>query len=347
MLGERAGHLAFRHELARLAVEQAIRPGRRLVLHRTALTALAARDGDPARLAHHAEAAGDAKAVIRWAPAAAGRAASSGAHREAAAQDARALRFADHLPRGDAHRASDALRRGELRHVPVRGGPRRPARGAGAGSRRRRAPCGGRRAEAPVAADVLRQPHERGGRVGGAGGGGARAAAAGARAGDGLRQCLAAARGRRRRARAHSLGARAPSSSPAARGRRGRRLRDDERRRRPTQSEDADGPPTLERALALAQRQGLEEYAGRIFNQSLCGRCASAASNWPPRSWSQGLEYCSERGLDMWRLYLLAMRARWSSTWAAGSRRPRRRCWSWRIPARHRSPAAGRWRCSA
>jgi tetratricopeptide (TPR) repeat protein len=46
---------------------------------------------------HHAEAAGDAKAVLRWAPRAAERAASSGAHREAAAQHTRALRFADRL----------------------------------------------------------------------------------------------------------------------------------------------------------------------------------------------------------------------------------------------------------
>ena len=53
------------------------------------------RAADPARLAHHADAAGDADAVLRFAPAAAARAASLGAHREAAAQYARALRFAD------------------------------------------------------------------------------------------------------------------------------------------------------------------------------------------------------------------------------------------------------------
>ena len=52
---------------------------------------------DLARLAHHAEAAGDAEAVLRFAPEAAERAASLGAHREAAAQYARALRFGDHL----------------------------------------------------------------------------------------------------------------------------------------------------------------------------------------------------------------------------------------------------------
>jgi DNA-binding CsgD family transcriptional regulator/tetratricopeptide (TPR) repeat protein len=93
--------VAFRHELARLAVEESVAPNRRIGLHRQALAAL----GDPpngspdlARLAHHAEAAGDADAVLRFAPAAGARAASLGAHREAAAQYARALRFGERLP---------------------------------------------------------------------------------------------------------------------------------------------------------------------------------------------------------------------------------------------------------
>jgi DNA-binding CsgD family transcriptional regulator len=47
------------------------------------------------RLAHHAEAAGDTEAVLRFAPEAAVRAASVGAHREAVAQYRRALRFAN------------------------------------------------------------------------------------------------------------------------------------------------------------------------------------------------------------------------------------------------------------
>jgi len=53
---------------------------------------------DPARLAHHSEAAGEADAVLEHAPNAAIRAASLGAHREAAEQYERALRFADRLP---------------------------------------------------------------------------------------------------------------------------------------------------------------------------------------------------------------------------------------------------------
>jgi DNA-binding CsgD family transcriptional regulator len=95
--------VAFRHELARLAVEESINPHRRVELHRSALQALRAPPGgrvDLARLAHHAEAAGDADSVLELAPAAAEHAAAVGAHREAAAQYARALRFADGVDDG-------------------------------------------------------------------------------------------------------------------------------------------------------------------------------------------------------------------------------------------------------
>ena len=86
--------IAFRHEIARVAVEEALSPIERRRLHRRALTALAAAaNPDLARLAHHAEAAGDVEAVLRYAPAAGERAAKLGSHREAAAQFARALRY--------------------------------------------------------------------------------------------------------------------------------------------------------------------------------------------------------------------------------------------------------------
>jgi predicted ATPase len=99
-----ADAIAFRHELARLAIEESLEPRRRLALHRMALTALAeppAGRPDAARLAHHADAAGDADAVLRFAPAAAESAAAVGAHREAAAQYARALRFGERLSPGE------------------------------------------------------------------------------------------------------------------------------------------------------------------------------------------------------------------------------------------------------
>ncbi len=91
----------FRHELARLAVEESIAPDRALAIHRRALVALAQHAegrADVTRLAHHAEAARDVDSVLAYAPAAAERAEAVGAHREAAAQYARAFRFADRLP---------------------------------------------------------------------------------------------------------------------------------------------------------------------------------------------------------------------------------------------------------
>ena len=96
-----ADGVGFRHELARRATEESLPPHRRRDLHRRALAALAARPADLARLAHHADAAGDTAAVLRYAPAAAEQASAAGAHREAAEQYARALRSAAALPAGD------------------------------------------------------------------------------------------------------------------------------------------------------------------------------------------------------------------------------------------------------
>ena len=101
------GGVMFRHELARLVIEESIVPTRSLELHAGAL--LASHDShDYARLAHHAEAARDAVAVLRFAPEAARRAAAVGAHHESAEQYSRALRFAETLP---------ASQRAELLHA--------------------------------------------------------------------------------------------------------------------------------------------------------------------------------------------------------------------------------------
>jgi DNA-binding CsgD family transcriptional regulator/tetratricopeptide (TPR) repeat protein len=100
------GTVAFRHELARLALEGSVGPHRRRALHREILAALLEppfREADPARVAHHADEAGYSAAVLEHAPEAARRASRAGAHREAAAQLARALRHARGLP--DAERA--------------------------------------------------------------------------------------------------------------------------------------------------------------------------------------------------------------------------------------------------
>jgi DNA-binding CsgD family transcriptional regulator/tetratricopeptide (TPR) repeat protein len=95
-----SGLVAFRHEIARLVVEESLPAGRRTALHRKALATLVAHESgshDLARLAHHAEAAGTADAVLRFAPAAAEQAAAAGGHREAAGLYSRALRFAHRI----------------------------------------------------------------------------------------------------------------------------------------------------------------------------------------------------------------------------------------------------------
>jgi DNA-binding CsgD family transcriptional regulator/tetratricopeptide (TPR) repeat protein len=90
------GGLRFRHEITRLAIECEIPAHRRRPMHAALLAAhISSGCGDEARLAYHAEGAGDAEAVRRLAPAAAARASSLGSHREAAAQYERAIRFAD------------------------------------------------------------------------------------------------------------------------------------------------------------------------------------------------------------------------------------------------------------
>jgi DNA-binding CsgD family transcriptional regulator len=110
VLVEAPSGVAFRHELARIAVADSLAQPRALAVHRAALQALLASrstEEDEAHLAHHAEGARDAAAVLALAPAAAERAAGLGAHREAAAQYARALRFADGLADEDQGRLLD------------------------------------------------------------------------------------------------------------------------------------------------------------------------------------------------------------------------------------------------
>lgn len=93
------GSLAFRHELARLALEDTLPQSRRQHLHAKALSVLAARPDIPAaRLAHHADGARNGPQVLRYAPLAAAQAAAVGAHREAAAHYQATLRYADALP---------------------------------------------------------------------------------------------------------------------------------------------------------------------------------------------------------------------------------------------------------
>lgn len=96
--------VAFRHELARLVLANAVPPTRRRSIHAALLQALASPPQGPpdlARMAHHADEAGDGAAVLEYAPAVARQSGAAGAHREAAAQYARALRYASGLPPRD------------------------------------------------------------------------------------------------------------------------------------------------------------------------------------------------------------------------------------------------------
>ena len=96
--------IGFRHELGRLAIEHALEFQRRAALNGSALRALVTQpEGavDPARAAHHADAAGDAGEVVRFAPLAASEAARVGAHPEAADHFSRALSY---------HPSADRLR---------------------------------------------------------------------------------------------------------------------------------------------------------------------------------------------------------------------------------------------
>ncbi len=94
MLRYDAPAYAFRHELTRQAVLSGITPGRLGALHWQVLDRLRAlppRMRPYARLAEHAEAAGDAEAILEFAVAAGDEAARLGSHREAAAQYGRAV----------------------------------------------------------------------------------------------------------------------------------------------------------------------------------------------------------------------------------------------------------------
>ncbi len=88
------GWLRFRHEVARLAVEEAVAAHRRAAIHARILDALRLLGSDDdAGLAFHAKQAGDGEAVLHHAFRAARRAAELASHREAAAQYQRATRF--------------------------------------------------------------------------------------------------------------------------------------------------------------------------------------------------------------------------------------------------------------
>jgi DNA-binding CsgD family transcriptional regulator/tetratricopeptide (TPR) repeat protein len=100
MLRFEAPAYAFRHELVRQSVLSGITPGRLGALHWQVLDHLRDMPMSPrplARLAEHAEMAGDAVAILEFAVAAGDSAAALGSHREAAYQYGRAMPYVDLL----------------------------------------------------------------------------------------------------------------------------------------------------------------------------------------------------------------------------------------------------------
>ncbi len=90
--------LAFRHELARRAVEASLSPLRRREMHARLYLQLRQQSDDLVdRKAYHAQHADDSDAVLATAPPAAAQAAAMGAHREAAAHYRVALDHARHV----------------------------------------------------------------------------------------------------------------------------------------------------------------------------------------------------------------------------------------------------------
>lgn len=99
--------LGFRHELARRAVESSVPLVQRRALNEQVLATLMRHNDRKvamARLVHHADQAGDGGTVLRLAPVAAEKAATVGAHREAAVYLTTALRHGISLP--DVERAA-------------------------------------------------------------------------------------------------------------------------------------------------------------------------------------------------------------------------------------------------
>jgi DNA-binding CsgD family transcriptional regulator/tetratricopeptide (TPR) repeat protein len=93
------GHVWFRHELARRAIERQLTSSARVAGNRRVLAELAARPGvELSRLAHHAQGAGDPEAVIRHGLAAAREAAGAGAFSEALAHYELVLGWSGQLP---------------------------------------------------------------------------------------------------------------------------------------------------------------------------------------------------------------------------------------------------------
>lgn len=92
------GLARFRHELARLSMEQSLSETRKISLNRLVLDELTATEVDPATLVHHAAAAHDTHAIVEYGPIAADRADFAEDHHGTVTLAAITLRNEDELP---------------------------------------------------------------------------------------------------------------------------------------------------------------------------------------------------------------------------------------------------------
>ena len=94
--------IAFRHELTRRTIADAVPAARLMALNQRVLDALIDHDGsDVSRIVHHAAQAGDEHAIVRYGPAAGRDAAGAGAHREAVAHFGLVLEHHDRFVPGE------------------------------------------------------------------------------------------------------------------------------------------------------------------------------------------------------------------------------------------------------
>lgn len=110
MTRDEDGSIAFRHELARRALEDSLPEARRQHLHAKVLAILTPRAGiSAARLAHHADGSRNMDSLLHYAPIAGAQAASVGAHREAVSHYQSALQYAESLPPEEQARLNEKL----------------------------------------------------------------------------------------------------------------------------------------------------------------------------------------------------------------------------------------------
>jgi DNA-binding CsgD family transcriptional regulator len=73
---------------------------------------------------------------------------------------------------------------------------------------------------------------------------------------------------------------------------------------------EEEGRARLETSLRIALERGFEEHAGRAFTN--LGSCAAVLRQYAraSRYFDEGIAYCAEHDLDLWRLYMAGWRAR-------------------------------------